>query len=113
MRAFGDYAEDDTASALKQRDHKDATDLVVELPILIDRAAFNQGQNAQYEPTISDDPVVPSLVARGPHAVGQSEPILMRQREGKPGGGKGPLLSEGTSLTLAGANDQVLFQEDE
>jgi DNA (cytosine-5)-methyltransferase 1 len=33
----------------------------------------------------------------------------MRQREGKPGGGKGPLLSD-TSLTLAGSNDQVLFQ---
>ena len=33
----------------------------------------------------------------------------MRQREGKPGGGKGPLLSE-TSLTLAGSNDQTLFQ---
>jgi hypothetical protein len=36
-------------------------------------------------------------------------PVLMRQREGKPGGGKGPLLSD-TSLTLAGSNDQVLFQ---
>lgn len=36
-------------------------------------------------------------------------PILMRGREGKPGGGKGPLLSENMSLTLAGANDQVLF----
>jgi site-specific DNA-cytosine methylase len=43
--------------------------LVVENPILIDRAAYNQGVNAQYEPIISDDPVVPSLVARGPHAV--------------------------------------------
>lgn len=40
-----------------------------EPPILIDRAAFNQGQNAAYEPSISDSPVVPSLVARGPHAV--------------------------------------------
>lgn len=30
MRAFGDYADDDCASALKQRDYKDATDLVVE-----------------------------------------------------------------------------------
>jgi DNA (cytosine-5)-methyltransferase 1 len=37
------------------------------------------------------------------------QPVLMRQREGKPGGGKGPLLSD-TSLTLAGNNDQVLFQ---
>jgi DNA-cytosine methyltransferase len=38
-------------------------------PILIDRAAFNQGENAVYEPYISDDPISPSLVARGPHAV--------------------------------------------
>ena len=37
------------------------------------------------------------------------EPVLMRQREGKPGGGKGPLLSD-SSLTLARANDQTLFQ---
>ena len=31
MRAFGDYAEDETTSTLKQRDYKDATDLVVEI----------------------------------------------------------------------------------
>ena len=35
-------------------------------------------------------------------------PILMRMREGKEGGGKGPLVSEDQSLTLATANDQVL-----
>ncbi len=35
--------------------------------------------------------------------------IVMRQREGKPGGGKGPLLSEDKSLTIATANDQTLF----
>ena len=35
--------------------------------------------------------------------------VLMRQREGKPGGGKGPLLSNDKSLTLAGSNDQTLF----
>lgn len=39
--------------------------------------------------------------------------IVMRQREGKPGGGKGPLLSENRSLTLATANDQVLFVFEE
>jgi DNA (cytosine-5)-methyltransferase 1 len=38
-------------------------------PILIDRAAFNQGVNALYEPYISDNPIGPSLVARGPHAI--------------------------------------------
>jgi DNA (cytosine-5)-methyltransferase 1 len=40
----------------------------------------------------------------------QDVPVLMRGREGKPGGGKGPLLSENMSLTLAGGNDQVLFE---
>jgi len=34
--------------------------------------------------------------------------IIMRQREGKPGGGKGPMLSE-RSFTLATNNDQTLF----
>ena len=35
--------------------------------------------------------------------------IIMRLREGKPGGGKGPLLSQDKSLTLATSNDQTLF----
>ena len=39
-------------------------------------------------------------------------PVLVRMREGKPGGGKGPLISEQSSLTLATSNDQVLFHED-
>lgn len=39
-------------------------------PVVIDRAAFNQGQNAQYEPHIEQTDVMDSLVARGPHAVG-------------------------------------------
>ncbi len=41
---------------------------------------------------------------------GNCIPILMRQREGKDGGGKGPLISEEKSLTLATSNDQVLAQ---
>jgi DNA (cytosine-5)-methyltransferase 1 len=35
--------------------------------------------------------------------------VLMRNREGKPGGGKGPLMSEDISLTIATSNDQTLF----
>lgn len=35
--------------------------------------------------------------------------FLVRNREEKPGGGKGPLVSENSSLTLQVANDQVLF----
>jgi site-specific DNA-cytosine methylase len=41
------------------------------------------------------------------------DPVLMHQREGKPGGGKGPLLSNDKSLTLSGGNDQTLFQPAE
>jgi len=41
----------------------------------------------------------------------KQQTYVMRQREGKPGGGKGPLLSEDRSLTLAAnTNDQTLFQ---
>ena len=53
---------------MKARDYKDATDLVAS-PIVIDRAAFNQGQNAQYKPHIAHSETMDSLVARGPHAV--------------------------------------------
>ena len=37
------------------------------------------------------------------------KPTLLRMREGKPGGNKGPLLSEDVSLTLTGVQD-TLFQ---
>jgi hypothetical protein len=36
--------------------------------------------------------------------------VLMTMREGKPGGGKGPLLAEEQSLTLATGNGQTLSQ---
>jgi DNA (cytosine-5)-methyltransferase 1 len=38
-------------------------------PVIIDRAAFNQGQNAQYKLRIEHGETMDSLVARGPHAV--------------------------------------------
>lgn len=37
--------------------------------IVLDRASFNQGQNAQYEPKIEESETSPTLVAKGPHAV--------------------------------------------
>jgi site-specific DNA-cytosine methylase len=47
---------------------------------------------------------------RDGHAIIENvEPVIMRQRESKPGGGKSPLLSNDKSLTLAGGNDQTLF----
>jgi DNA (cytosine-5)-methyltransferase 1 len=42
---------------------------------------------------------------------GNNMPMLMRMREGKPGGGKGPLISDDKSLTIATANDQTLLNK--
>ena len=47
-------------------------------PVLVDRAAFNQGKNAQFDIKIEETETVPSLVARGPHAVAQ--PVHYRVR---------------------------------
>ena len=66
--SFGEYSDDGSASTMMAKDYKDATDLVAS-PIVIDRAAFNQGENAQYKPHIEHSETMDSLVARGPHAV--------------------------------------------
>ncbi len=42
----------------------------VQQPVVIDRAAFNQGANAQFNPNIQESETMDTLVARGPHAVG-------------------------------------------
>lgn len=52
MLAFGEYADDDTASALKQRDYKDATDLIMvnarQDPIVTEKAQpLDQKGNSQ------------------------------------------------------------------
>jgi DNA (cytosine-5)-methyltransferase 1 len=39
--------------------------------VIIDRAAFNQGENAQYDPRIETGETMSSLVAKGLHAVAQ------------------------------------------
>lgn len=46
---------------------------VVQPVVAIDRAAFKQGQNAQYDPQFYTDGTVSTLVARGPSAVAYSE----------------------------------------
>jgi DNA (cytosine-5)-methyltransferase 1 len=64
--------DSETIGTLRARDYKgigndDLTDgrgLVV-----LDRASFNQGKNAQYEPRIEESETIPTLVSRGPHAV--------------------------------------------
>lgn len=48
-------------------------------PVLVDRSAFNQGKNAQFDIKIEETETVPSLVARGPHAVAQPVHYLVRR----------------------------------
>jgi DNA (cytosine-5)-methyltransferase 1 len=38
--------------------------------------------------------------------------IVMREREGKPGGGKGPLLAEDMTFSLSTNNFHILFNKD-
>ena len=57
------------APTLLSRDYKDAA-CVSEPCFGIDRAAFNQGKNAQYKPSIEEE-LAPTLVAKGPGALAQ------------------------------------------
>jgi site-specific DNA-cytosine methylase len=66
-------------------------------PTIIDRAAFNQGENAQYEPRIEAGETMSSLVAKGPHAVAQ--PIAVDTYN--------QTISEHTSQTIGSSASDV------
>ena len=69
---------------------------------IVDRAAFNQGVNAQYEPRIEESDVMSTLVAKGPHAVAQSFNVNARPDEMK--------LETEVSGTLTSSQNSGLFQ---
>lgn len=92
---FGGYALDDRTGTLKTRGNHADIDYA-----LIDGTRV--GDIRLYE-----EPVQTLKARMG--TGGNTVPLVMRQREGKPGGGKGPLLAE-NSLTLATGNDQTVFQ---
>jgi DNA (cytosine-5)-methyltransferase 1 len=77
---------------------------------------FTKGRRAQnvddYE-TWVEGGVMPTLNAFDNGDIRTTVAVLMRMREGKPGGGKGPLLSEDKSLTIATVNDQTLFHKSD
>ena len=77
MQRIDEFKESDVASALKERDYKDSTDLIVEAPIAygLDRASYNQGQNAKPDFSI-DEELIAAQTARGPGAVA----VPMEQR---------------------------------
>ena len=130
MQALGQYEIDNTASTLKARDYKSETDLVfrkarraqsvtddetwvpddksntlntfdlgdVRATTAVVGFSHTQGLDAQ---PMSE--MIPTLRREG-----NGMAVIMRNREGKDGGGKGPLLSD-KSLTIATNNDQTLF----
>ena len=83
---------------------------------MIDRAAFNQGEHAQYPPHVEQTQLMDSLMARGPHAVmlkvrGGADTYI--KQDGSVGtAGKGALSSDEVSFTIAATQDQTLFQHD-
>lgn len=62
-------SDDGIADTLQATDYKDPQ------VVAFDRAAFNQGQNAQYTPQYYTDGTVPTLVAKGPSGVAYKEAI--------------------------------------
>lgn len=91
---IGEYADCGKASTCSARDYKDATDLVVGT-----LAASGAGTSRPAGQGNELDFLVPTL-----------SPTMLRMRSGCEGGGKGALLSEDRSLTLATGNDQILFE---
>lgn len=89
------------------------------LPVSDDRASFNQGENALYDPFIGHTNTCPTIVAKGPHAV--QPPIAFKVRGGgeytgtkggevRPNekGGTGMLAYEDKTFTIASTQDQFV-----
>ena len=71
-------ATEEQSPTLMSRDYKDAP-VVTQPAYGIDRAAFNQGMNAQYKPGIEEEQQ-PTLTSRGPGAVAQPMPEYIVRR---------------------------------
>ena len=69
-----------------------------------------RAQNDQDYETWIEGGVMPTINAFDNGDI-RTTALLVRMREGKPGGGKGPLISRDMSLTIATANDQTLLNE--
>jgi DNA (cytosine-5)-methyltransferase 1 len=112
MVAFGEYVDDDKASAIKQRDYKDATDLIAYNITFCDangtrKDRVNGGLYVN-ETTISN-----TLTKAG---IGTNVAHAFKVRGGCEGGGKGYLGSDNTAFTLSTVQDQqiaVAFSENQ
>ena len=62
LETFHCIASEDISAPLKARDYKDPL-------VVLDRAAYNQGQNAKYDFEARVGGVSPPVIARGPGAI--------------------------------------------
>jgi DNA (cytosine-5)-methyltransferase 1 len=91
---------------------------IVTGPTIIDRAAFNQGVNAQYESRIEEGETMSPLVAKGPHGVAHAfkvrggSSVETGEQGGKPGrvAGKGYLGQDECVFTIQATQDQMIAQ---
>lgn len=74
----------------------------------------NHSQDTRYTGPVSTAPTVAAKYGMGgnnqPFVVNEGVPVTLKIRSGCDGGGKGPLIQEDKSATLACGNDQTLFQ---
>lgn len=81
--------------------------LIVEAPIIM---YDNHAQDGRYDELDKAPTVVARYGTGGNNQPLVAEPITLKIRCGKPGGGKGPLLQVNKSATLGTSQDQTLFQ---
>ena len=74
----------------------------------------NHSQDTRYTGPVNTAPTVAANYGMGgnnqPFVVNEGVPVTLKIRSGCDGGGKGPLIQEDKSATLACGNDQTLFQ---
>jgi len=78
--------------------------------VVIDRAAFNQGENAQYESRIEAGETMSSLVARGPHAVAQPLYYESHPQDSRVNGPKDVADTVSATYGMGGGNTPLVQQ---
>lgn len=105
MVAFGEYSDDGSASAMKARDYKDATDLVMQPIALAENTIGRKPENGGNGDGFTDGGPMYTLNATGVHGVAQPINIYGgNKRTDRPESGFYVRMGEETSKTLDAAS---------
>ena len=107
MVAFGEYVDDDKASAIKQRDYKDATDLIAYNITFCD-ANGTRKDRVNGGLYVNETTICNTLTKAG---IGTNVAHAFKVRGGCEGGGKGYLGQDEQAFTLSTGADQQLFHK--